>query len=264
MIRSIALGAFDGIHLAHKELIQRVEGVAIIERGNGKLTPGFVRQQYIAKPTFFYHFEKIKELSAKEFVEMLKVDFPNLEKIVVGYDFYFGKNKEGGAKLLQELFHQGVDVIDEIMLDGISIHSRVIKEALSAGDITLANRLLGREYKILGDIIKGQGIGKEKLVPTINLDVKEYILPKEGVYTSYTHIDGEVYRSVSFVGHRESTDGSFAVETHILDEAIEPKCSKIAIEFIDLIRDNKKFDDLDALKKQIDIDIKTARQQHEG
>jgi riboflavin kinase/FMN adenylyltransferase len=263
VIRSIALGAFDGIHLAHQELIRRVEGVVIIERGNSRLTPGFVRQQYIAKPTFFYYFDMIKDFTAKEFIEMLKIDFPALEKIVVGYDFHFGKNKEGGTALLKELFHKEVDVVEEIMLDDISIHTRVIRETLEVGDIKVVNKLLGRRYKIFGDIIKGQGIGKEKLVPTINLNVKEYILPKEGVYTSCTHIDDTVYKSVSFIGHRESTDGSFAVETHILDEAIEPKCSKIAIEFIDFIRDNKKFDDLDALKKQIDIDIEIARQQHE-
>ena len=263
MIRSIALGAFDGIHLAHQELIKRVESVGIIERGNAVLTPGYIRQRYIGKPTFFYHFEKIKELSTKEFVDMLMVDFPDLEKIVVGYDFCFGKDKEGNADTLKKLFHKKVDVIDEITMEGISIHSRVIKEALISGDVALSAKLLGRAYTIKGDITKGQGIGKEKFVPTINLDVKEYILPKEGIYTSYTRIDGKVYKSVSFLGHRESTDGSFAVETHILDRTIEPKCDRIEIAFLEFLRENQKFDDLGRLKEQIDADIIVARQSHE-
>ena len=263
MIRSIALGAFDGIHLAHQELIRRVDGVVIIERGNGRLTPGFVREQYIAKPTFFYHFDKIKDLSAKEFVAMLKVDFPSLEKIVVGYDFHFGKNKEGGTALLKELFHKEVDVVEEIMLDGISIHSRVIKETLEAGNIKVANKLLGRAYRICGTVIPGQGIGKKQLVPTINLKVQDYVLPKEGVYVTQTIIDGICYESVSFIGHRESTDGTFAVETHILDEDIQAVLERVEIVFLDFIRENRKFDDLDRLKKQIDLDIKAARQSNE-
>ncbi len=263
MIRSIALGAFDGVHLAHQELIRRVDGVVIIERGNGRLTPGFVREHYIAKPTFFYYFDKIKDLSAKEFVAMLKVDFPSLEKIVVGYDFHFGKNKEGGTALLKELFHKEVDVVEEIMLDDISIHSRVIKETLEAGDIKTANRLLGRAYKICGTVIAGQGIGKEQLVPTINLKVQDYTLPKEGVYVTQTIIDGIHYDSVSFIGHRESTDGSFAVETHILDETIGAVLERVEIIFLDFMRENRKFDNLNALKKQIDLDIKIARQNNE-
>ncbi|MEJ2495974.1 MAG: riboflavin kinase, partial [Sulfurovaceae bacterium] len=95
------------------------------------------------------------------------------------------------------------------------------------------------------------------------LKVQDYILPKEGVYVTQTVIDGICYESVSFIGHRESTDGSFAVETHILDKDIQAVFEKVEIVFLDFIRENRKFDDLDRLKKQIDLDIKTARQSNE-
>ncbi|MBN2721793.1 MAG: bifunctional riboflavin kinase/FAD synthetase [Campylobacterales bacterium] len=260
MITSIAIGAFDGVHLAHKVLIDSVDAIAIIERNSGVLTPGYVRTRYIDKPSFFYHFDKIRELSAEAFLLRLKEDFPSLAKIVVGYDFHFGKGKSGDVKLLEKLFDGEVTVVEPIKSDGIAVHSRVIKDLIKNSEIQKANILLGRSYQICGEVISGQGIGGKELVPTLNIDSKDYLLPKDGIYATNTKIGDIWYKSVSFIGHRVSTDGKFAIETHIIDKEIHGVNGSIEISFESFIRENRKFDDFGELKRQIEDDILKAKE----
>jgi len=259
-IKSIAIGSFDGIHKAHRTLIDKVEAMVIIERNGGYLTPGHKRSFFTSKICCFYHFDKIKSLTPEAFVEKLTDDFPNLETIVVGYDFHFGKNKAGNAKILGELCDKEVIVVDEVTEDNIPVHSRTIKTYLREGNIKLANQLLGRVHHIDGNVVSGQGLGKKELVPTINLNVKHYQLPLEGVYATRTLIDDVWYDSVSFLGHRVTTDDSFAVETHVIDRDIGNVNGIIKLAFVDFVRENKKFDSLEALKEQIYTDIDKARE----
>ena len=258
-IKSLAIGSFDGIHLGHRALIDQVEAVVIIERNGGYLTPGYKRSFCVEQPCFFYHFEHIKALRAKEFVAKLKEDFPQLEKIVVGYDFGFGYKKEGNTELLKELFDGRVIIVDEVKLKDISVHSRTIKAEIAKGNIGLVNQLLDRRYAIEGKVVSGQGLGKKELVATLNLNVYDYDLPKDGVYATRTKIADSWLDSVSFIGFRETTDGSFAIETHVIDKDIGEVKGKIWIEFVSFIRENKKFDGLNALKKQISLDIIQAK-----
>lgn len=259
-IGSITIGSFDGLHLAHQELISLAEAVAVIERNSGYLTPGYKRTHYTDKPCFFYRFDKIKSLTPKVFIAKLQEDFPRLKKIVVGYDFHFGKGKEGNAEILKELFDGEVVIVDEVSLGGVPVHSRTIKACLREGDIDLANRLLDRNYAIDGVVIKGQGIGRKELVPTLNLKTDHYQLPLEGVYASKTRIGKEWCFSVSFLGHRVTTDGSYAVETHVLERNIGEIEGRVCIEFVAFIRENKKFEDLNVLREQIGMDIDKARE----
>ena len=259
-IKSIAIGSFDGIHIAHKTLIEQADAIVIIERNGGYLTPGYKRSLYTGKPCCFYHFDTIKSLTPEAFVAKLQKDFPGLEKIVVGYDFHFGKAKAGNAALLRELFDGEVCIVDEVSCEDVSVHSRTIKAYLREGNIKMANSLLGRAYRIDGEVIKGQGLGSKELVPTLNLHVKHYQLPLEGVYATRTKIGNEWLPSVSFLGHRITTDGSYAVETHILDKDMGEIHGRVWLEFVGFIRENRKFDGLDALKEQIVKDIKKARE----
>lgn len=254
-IKSIAIGSFDGIHQGHKALISQVDAVLIIERNGGYLTPGYKRSLFVEQPCYFYHFEHIKPLRAKAFVERLKVDFPQLEKIVVGYDFGFGYKKEGTPALLKTLFEGEVVVVDEVKSKEISVHSRLIKSEVSEGNIALVNELLHRTYAIDGQVVSGQGLGKKKLVPTLNLNVYDYKLPKEGVYATKTKVDDVWLDSVSFIGFRVTTDGSFAIETYVIDRDIGEVKGKVWIQFVAFIRENRRFDGLEALKAQINLDI---------
>jgi len=255
-IESITIGSFDGIHIAHKALIDRADAVIVIERNSGYITPGFKRTIYLDKPCFFYHLHKLKLLSPKEFVAKIEKDFPYLKKIIIGYDFLFGQNKSGDSKKLKELFKGEVIVVDEVSIDNIPIHSRTIKKYLIDGNIKMANRLLGRGYTISGEVIKGQGLGAKELVPTINLKVKYYQMPKNGVYSTKTRVNNIWYKSISFIGDRVTTDNSYAIETHILNKNIENIKGSVKIEFNAFIRENIKFNSLKDLKEQINKDIK--------
>jgi len=258
-IKSIAIGSFDGLHIAHKTLIDEVEAIVIIERNGGYLTPGYKRSVHTDKICCFYHFDKVKSLSPEAFVDKLKEDFPSLEKIVVGYDFHFGKGKSGNAKMLQALCDKEVLVVDEVSVEGIPVHSRTIKAYLREGNVEMANKLLGRKYNIDGEVVVGQGLGKKELVPTLNLRVEYYQLPLEGVYATRTKISEEWLNSVSFLGHRVTTDGSYAVETHVIDKDIAEVNDSVELEFVAFIRANQKFNGLDDLKKQIQNDIGIAK-----
>lgn len=259
-IKSIAIGSFDGIHQGHQALITQVEAVVIIERNGGYLTPGYKRSFYIEQPCFFYHFDKVKALSAQDFVLKLQEDFPKIETIVVGYDFGFGYKKEGNATLLKKLFNGEVMVVEEVKSEDISVHSQTIRKYIGKGNIKLVNQLLNRSFVIDGSIVTGQGLGKNELVPTLNLKVYDYDLPKEGVYATRTKIGDIWLDSVTFLGHRVTTDGSYAIETHVLNKDIGVVTGAIWIAFVDFIRENQKFTGLETLKEQIRDDIEKAKQ----
>jgi len=257
-ITSIAIGGFDGMHKAHQELFQKLDSngaVLVIDSGYANLTPKTIRQEYSKYPIFYYELKEIKHLSGEEFIQLLQSNFPKLEQIVVGYDFCFGTNRKYCIKDLKKLFNKKVTVVEEVSINDISVHSRVIREYLKNGDIKTSNLLLGKEYKIKGSQIKGQGLGSKSFVPTINLTVSEYLLPNDGVYVTKTILDDKIYPSVTFLGHRATTDNSYAIETHILDSNITNKSKNIEISFIEKIRDNEKFTNFNELKKQILLDI---------
>ena len=261
-ITSIAIGGFDGMHSAHQELFKNLDehgAIVSIESGYANLTPKSFRQEYSIYPIYYYILENIKHLEGDEFIKLIKEEFPNLKKIDVGFDFCFGKNRRYCTQKLKELFNGDVLVIDEIKIEDIPVHTRIIREYLKDGDIKTANKLLGKEYKIYGQQITGQGLGAKNFVPTINLRVDEFLLPKEGVYVTKTILDNIEYNSITFLGHRVTTDGSYAVETHIIDKDIKNNNYCTQIKFYEKIRDNKKFDSFEELKNQIFDDIKLAR-----
>lgn len=260
-ITSIAIGGFDGMHIAHQQLFKKLDkngAVVAIESGHSNLTPKSYRQEYTNFPVYYYVLDNIKHLEGEEFIKLLKEEFPNLKKIIVGFDFCFGKNRKYDTLGLKKLFDGEVIVVDEICDNNLAIHSRYIREFIKNGNVKKANELLGKNYKITGQTTKGQGLGKKSFVPTINLTVENFLLPNEGVYITKTTIKDKSYKSVTFLGHRVTTDGSYAIETHIISEDIENIIGKIQIEFIDKLRENHKFDNFEDLKKQIDKDINNA------
>jgi len=265
-IDTIAIGGFDGMHIAHQRLFSRLGecgAIVVVETGYANLTPSCEREHYSHHPITYFNLEKIRHLGGGEFLELLHTTFPKLKKIVVGYDFHFGRNRKHDIASLRSLFSGEVEVVEEVMLNNESVHSHKVRQFLSEADIEKANRFLGHNHSIRGQHIQGQGLGKKELVATINLTCKGYLLPKDGVYASFTQVDDEehFHPSVSFIGHRESTDGNFAVETHILDG--EVTCNVGAkISFISYIRPNQKFESLTLLKEQISKDIEFAEKKH--
>ncbi len=261
-IDSIAIGGFDGIHVGHQALISKLTNnglLIIIDKGNSSLTPSMNRCKYFDQKCLFLPLEEVKHLTAHEFIDFIKSRFINLKKIVVGYDFKFGKYRKGNAYTLKEYCCVNVDIVEEVIIEGISVHSRIIKEFIKNSHIKEANKLLGRYYSINGSVIKGQGLGKKELFATLNLEVKEFLIPSNGVYASWTKIGDIKYPSVTFIGNRVSVDNQFSIETHILDENIDEKIDKVEIYFVSYIRENRKFDRLHDLKNQIAIDIRESK-----
>ena len=262
---AIAIGGFDGMHIGHQHLFSELGEngcIVVIETGYANLTPKKERESFSKYPILYLELDDIRHLNGEEFVKFLKDKFPLLKKIVVGYDFHFGKDRKYSFNDLKSLFDGEVIVIEEVTLHNDSIHSHKIRHKLGIGDIKGANAFLGHNYTIRGQKEQGQGIGKKELVATINITATGFLTPKEGVYVSLTRIDDEehYHPSVSFVGHRETTDGEFAIESHILDG--EVLCQdKASISFVSFIRDNKKFDSLEELKIAINKDIVIAQKQ---
>ncbi|KAB7885565.1 bifunctional riboflavin kinase/FAD synthetase [Poseidonibacter ostreae] len=262
-ITSLAIGGFDGMHSAHQELFKQLDSngaILSIESGYATLTPKKYRQEYSKYPIYYYVLDEIKHLAGNKFIELLKKEYPKLKKIVVGFDFCFGKNRGYCIQELKDIFEGNVIVIEEYKIDNIPVHSRTIREYISNGDLKTANKLLNKEYKIYGTQIKGQGLGAKSFVPTINLNVEYFLLPQAGVYISKTILNDIEYNSITFLGHRVTTDGSYAIETHIFDENIINDNYEIQIKFFKKLRDNKKFDSFEELKEQILFDIKEAKE----
>ncbi len=259
---AIAIGGFDGMHIGHQRLFNALGDngtIVVIETGYANLTPRREREKFTHYPIYYLELEDIRHLDGEGFITFLKDQFPQLEKIVVGYDFHFGKDRKYSFNDLNTLFEGKVVVIDEVSHHGDSVHSHKIRAKLGIGDIKGANAFLGHNYCMHGKHVSGQGIGKKELVATINIETKCFLTPKEGVYATLTRIDDEehFHPSVSFVGHRITTDGSFAIESHILDGEVICK-EKASISFISFIRNNKKFDSIQELKIAIKKDIRTA------
>ncbi len=260
---AIAIGGFDGMHIGHQHLFDALGEngtVVVIETGYANLTPKREREHYTHHPITYYSLDEIRHLDGKGFLAKLKADFPRLRKIVVGYDFHFGKDRKCTHSDLAELLDGEVTVIDEVKLHNDSVHSHKIRAKLKFGDIEGANRFLGHNYTVRGRIVSGQGLGKKELFATINMKAEGYLLPKEGVYATLARVDEEehYHPAVTFVGHRVTTDGSFAVETHIIGSDIVCQ-EKIDVSFVHFIRENKRFETVELLKEAIANDIAIAK-----
>ena len=264
-VNAIAIGGFDGMHSGHQHLFNELgnEGsIVVIETGYANLTPKKERENFTKHPIVYLELEEIRHLSGEAFIEFLESMFPSLKKIVVGYDFHFGKNRKYSFEDLNTLFSGEVVVVKEVSYHNDSIHSHKIRAKLSIGDIKGANTFLGHNYTLKGSVIKGQGIGKKELFATINIESKGFLVPKEGIYATLSRLDDEEHShpSVTFIGHRVTTDGKFSIETHILDG--EVVCREgISISFVSYLRDNQKFSDLTTLKSAIKKDIEMARKE---
>jgi riboflavin kinase/FMN adenylyltransferase len=255
-VTTLAIGKFDSFHLGHRELFKLADAILIIDKKREKyVVPPEYRNRYIELPIFSYEFSNISNLSGEEFVAKLISEFPKLSHIVVGYDFKFGKDRSCDATNLESLFSK-VTIVDEVVIDNISVHSKDIQSRIISGDIGTANRLLGRNFSIIGNHFRDRGVGKAELVPTLNISYSNYFTPKEGVYKTQTSFSENSYKSITFIGNRD--DGVFSLETHIIGEELpDGEFGEVEIEFISYVRENRKFSSNSELLAQIEKDLKS-------
>ena len=269
--RAAALGKFDGMHMAHLRLLELLgdDGAAISVASVKPpfIMPPQIRQRYSAIEFYRIRLDLVRDLSAKSFLELLFFIMPRLEKIAVGYDFCFGKNRSSSVLDIRGILDSmgrkdtRILILEPQKYNDTPIHTSIIKELIKYGDMAAARGMLGRLYSIRGIVIKGQGIGSKELYPTINVRNSLYVLPKFGVYATFSILRGVMYKSVSFIGHRVSLDSKFAIETHIIDRSdiCASPGESIELRFAEMIRNNMKFDSLHDLKDQIQRDIASAK-----
>ncbi|BCZ18048.1 Riboflavin biosynthesis protein [Helicobacter sp. NHP19-003] len=269
---SLAIGKFDGVHLAHQQLLSLLDtkGAVLIvdwQRAKEVLTPLKERihlLQACAKEVYFLPLERVCTLLPSEFCMLLLSKCPHLQKIVVGYDFKFGVQRSGDIHTLRHLLPPNIrlEVLPAFKIKGMPLHARHIRTCIKRGEVGLACQFLTRPFSLEGVVISGQRLGSAQLYPTLNMAIPpNALLPAFGVYAVRVKFaDNPAYfEGVSFLGERLSTDRHLALETHILNTQIHTPPLFMQISFIQKIRDNAFFDNLQELKMQISTDIDRAK-----
>ena len=212
-------------------------------------------------------------MSPDDFVTNIIIKKLKAKLVVVGFNYRFGYMGVGDTKLLEEYgkkYGFEVIVIPPVMIEDEIVSSTSIREYISSGDIEKANEFLGRPFAITDKIISGNKIGAKLLVPTANFQIESVkenlLLPPFGVYITSIVIDGIKYKSITNFGKRPTIDDGdkVTVETYILDFSRDVYGAEVTLEFYKRLRDEKKFDSIDALRSQIDKDISDVREYFKG
>ena len=278
---AITIGKFEGLHLGHQLLLKEVSDVAknrgykavfikIRMPGKSILTreeeQRFIKENYPAVSDIIcYDFNpEFASVSAEDFIKNILIKKFNVGYLAVGNDFRFGKNRQGDVKLLEKAGKENffdVKVFDKLQVDGEIVSSTRIKEYLEAGDVSHAGKMMGRPFKLSGMVKGGKKLGRTLGYPTINLDFQEtQILPGYGVYSSDIIIDGKNFKGITNIGIRPSIDDGNkpTVETFIYNFSDDVYGEIVDIIPTRFIRSERKFDSLDDLTNQIELDILDA------
>jgi riboflavin kinase/FMN adenylyltransferase len=207
----------------------------------------------------------IVELPAKNFIQELLIGRLKAEKVVLGYDNHFGKNREGSISFINEHFGDVLETIaiDVAKVDEVIVSSSQIKKYLSEGDITKANAMLGLPFSVSGIVVHGNQNGRKIGFPTANMALKadNKFIPQLGVYLCQVKIEAGLFFGLTNMGYRPTLnkDDGIHIETHLLDFDGELYSQRIEIQFIEKIRSEKRFDSFEDLKNQIAADLAWAR-----
>ena len=205
--------------------------------------------------------KEFSHTSSEDFIKDYVVRYIQPAILVIGYDHHFGSNRSGDFDTLSKLgmeFHFAVEKINEQDIEDITISSTKIRSALQQGDIKLANKLLGYSYSTSGIVTHGDSIGRTLGFPTANISIKpEYqLIEKTGVYATIAKVDGKDYPSMTYIGRRPTISNGLptSTETYIMDFDGDLYGKEIRVTFVDRVRDEMTFDNLERLKSQIQED----------
>lgn len=203
--------------------------------------------------------EYMTKISPIEFVKEILIEKLGAKKIVVGHDFTFARKKEGNTKLLEKLSNEygfELEIINPIKINDIRVSSTYIRQLVAEGCVEKVKEYLGYNYEIKGQVIKCKQLGRTIGFPTANIEISDDLLiPRNGIYVTRVYVDGNVHYGATNIGYNPTVNGDkLSIETNILnfDEDIYEQVIKI--EFLERIRDEKKFNSLDELKAQLKKD----------
>lgn len=288
---AIALGNFDGVHMGHCDLILRM----IEDANKNNLKPALlvfdnhtktvltgeapktitsieqklkIFEELGVELIYKMKFDReIMKLLPEEFVRDILVLKLNVKSVVVGFDYRFGHKASGDSELLKELgkkYNLNVIILEPIYIDNELVSSTRIRNLLQEGDIIEANKLLGRNYSIKGKVVGGKKLGNTLGYPTANIEpIDNFVIPKHGVYSTNTIIDNKSYLSATSVGKNPTfEDEGLKIESHIIGFNEDIYGKDIELEFVEYLREEIKFENLEELKKKIQEDISKVKMRH--
>jgi riboflavin kinase / FMN adenylyltransferase len=280
----LTIGAFDGIHLGHQEIIRRVKERAQEKKGtsvlltfrdhplraldSGKapplITPAEIKQEILKQLgldllVWVPFTAAFSQTEPRTFVGEVLVEILGVKEVWVGFDFAFGRSRQGDARLLQELGQEWgflVGRVPPVMDGGEIISSTRIRDLLAAGRVADASHLLGRPYIVRGRVVKGRGQGKELGFPTSNLKpTADFLLPN-GIYAGFAKVGDQVWKAAISVGSSPTLHGKDRrIEAHILGFEGDLYLRKLEIHFLVKVREERKFPSEQALIQQIGEDV---------
>ena len=287
----VTSGTFDGVHLGHQKIIQRIREIARSIEGetvlitfwphprlvlypnehNLRLLSTFEEKANLLRQFGIDHLvtipftQEFSQLSSEEFIQKVLIEKIQTKVLVIGYDHRFGKNREGSFEYLQKNSKSLGFELEEISrqdVDEIGVSSTKIRKALESGDIKTATSYLGRPYELNGLVVKGQQIGRSIGFPTANIHIPNSykLIPRDGVYAVEARVDGLPYKAMLNIGNRPTVDGtSKTVEAHLFDFQGDLYNKQITVFFREFIREERKFNSLEELKEQLSKDQRVAK-----
>ena len=286
----LTIGTFDGVHLGHQKIIERLnhskiqneEKSAILtffphprsvldSKNDVKMLTTIDEKIQLLEKFGLDHLviepftEDFSQLSAAQFIQSILVEYLKIKKLIIGYDHHFGKNREGNFVQLQKygkIHNFELESISAQDIDNVTISSTKIRKALHEGNIIKANSYLGYNYLLTGKIVKGKGLGRTIKFPTINIQIDENykLIPKTGVYIVKSLINNDCVFGIMNIGYRPTFNEEYqTIEVHLLDFQGDLYGKIIQIEMLERLRDEQRFDSLENLTKQIQQDEINAR-----
>lgn len=289
----VTTGTFDGVHLGHKTILNRLIESARQIQGESVVITFDPHPRQVLYPNdhslkllqsidekaarlealgvdhlLVIKFDKaFSELSSDEFIRTVLLDAIGTKKLVVGYDHHFGKNREGSFESLrkQGMIHGfSVEEIPAHDIDQVSVSSTAIRKALTLGEIKTANSYLGYPYSLSGEVVRGNQMGRQLGFPTANLMISSSLklIPASGVYAVTVEIQNRTYQGMLNIGYRPTLteDKILTCEVHVLDFSSDIYGETVRVQFIDRLRDEKRFSGKDELIQQLNTDKIQAAQ----
>ncbi len=286
----LTIGNYDGLHLGHRRIVERVKERAreidgtsmlmtfhphplkVLRSGKevAAITPEDQKEKVIEATGIDVLLvvpftDEFSRITPEDFVKTLLVEKLAIRGLVIGYDFRFGAAGKGDVALLQKMSSEYgffVEVMGAIAMDGEKVGSKRVRSLLKDGDVAVVTHMLGRPYMISGEVVRAKGRGRTIGFPTINLQTDYPLIPKNGVYVTEVEMDGERYGAVTNIGHNPTFENGQerSIETFILDFEGDLYGRKVSLYFFERIRDEERFASVDELMARIAVDVETARE----
>jgi riboflavin kinase / FMN adenylyltransferase len=286
---ALTIGVFDGVHLGHKQLISELtkrasqkkllSGVVTFrQHPEGVITAGkklplltdlptrikLIKDENVDFVVPLTFSSDLAAMDAKSFIIFLQKHL-KMRALVIGSDFAFGKNRQGTITMLKNLSEEmvfSVTVVPPFVIDGEIVSSTVIRKALADGDMVKYHKMTGRYFSLHGKVVSGAGRGGGLGFPTANLEIsKGHAIPPDGVYCGLAHINGEKYQTMTNIGENPTFgDNDRTIESFLIDYTGDLYGHALSVDFIAKLRDEKKFNNIDELKKQVASDVKRGKE----